>query len=344
MTRPGRPSGNAGLVVGGETTGTERAVTGLDSAAQVLEVFSAYTVERLGQAITAVRWRAGRIDVVWGVGLADGCEVVIKAHRPPVDVSAVAAATQAKHLLGQASFPCPRPLSGPDRFGEHVMVVEEAVTAGTTPDGRAPGMRALLTAGLARHVEVLRAHPHLVAQAGSGPSWCRYQDGPWPVPHDTIVDFTSTPEGYAWLDEYARAASEQVLAHRGGAEVVVGHADWYAGNVAVADGDLVATFDWELVADAEAVIAGIAAAGYASSSTSGGGMSTPEEVAGFLGDYERARGSALDGAEQRAAVAAAGWVLAFNARWEVSLRGGRGEGPSTALVRQRGEDYLTLDW
>ena len=37
-------------------------------------------------------------------------------------------------------------------------------------------------------------------------------------------------------------------------------------------------------------------------------------------------------------------VVAFNARWEVSPRSGEGKGPTTALARQRGEDFLMLDW
>lgn len=327
-----------------QTTGTERAVLGVDSAEQVLELFEAYARHRLGQAITAVAFRAGRIDAVWGVALSDGREVVIKAHRPPVDLAAVAAAVQAQQVLGQGGFPCPTPLSGPDSFQGHVLTAETTMTAGAAPDGRAPGVRALLAAGLAQHVALLRAHSHLVEPAGAGPSWCRYHGGPWPTPHDPIVDFTTTPDGCAWLDEYAQRASEQVLAHRAGQPIVLAHADWYAGNVVVAGGRLTGSFDWELVADAEAVIAGITAAGYASSSTSGAGLSTPGEAAGFLADYEIARGAPLDGEQRLAAAGAAGWIIAFNARWEVSLHSGQGEGPTTALAREHGQDYLDLTW
>jgi hypothetical protein len=126
--------------------------------------------------------------------------------------------------------------------------------------------------------------------------------------------------------------------------VVVGHADWYAGNVAVADGELVGTFDWELVADTEAVLAGFTAAAFAASATSGGGLSTPEEALGFLRDYELARGVPFESAEQRTAAAAAGWIVAFNARWETAMAAGPEDGSTTALVRERGEDYLTLAW
>ncbi|WP_432571739.1 hypothetical protein [Kineococcus sp. SYSU DK005] len=119
-------------------------------------------------------------------------------------------------------------------------------------------------------------------------------------------------------------------------------ADWCAGNVAVADGELVGAFDREPVADSEAVTAGFSAAGFATSSTSGGGLSTPEEALGFLLDHERARGVPFDGAEQRTAAAAAAWVVAFNARWETAMRPGLDDGATTASLHARGEDLLSL--
>ncbi len=83
---------------------------------------------------------------------------------------------------------------------------------------------------------------------------------------------------------------------------------------------------------------------FASSSSSGGGLSTPEEALVFLQDYELARGLAFSGPEQQAATAAASWIVAFNARWETAMRSGLDDGATTALLRERGEDYLTLAW
>lgn len=328
-----------------EITDTERAVLGPGSVAEVRAFFSAYAEDRLGSPIAEVRFRAGRIDVVWGVALDDGREVVIKCHRLPVDLDAIATTREAQRLLRVADFPCPEPLSGPDQVAGRVLTVESLLGDGGVPDGRDPEHRRLLAAGLAGHIEVLRGHPDLVRRAGSGPSWCLYQAGPWPVPHDPIVDFRVTPDGYAWLDAHAQRAADQILTHRAADEVVVGHADWYAGNTAVAGGVLVGTFDWELVADTEAVIAGFTAACYAASSTSGGGLSTPEEVAAFLQDYEAARGVPLTRPEQRAAAGAAAWILAFNARWQVGmLVHGHPEGATVALVRERQADYLAVSW
>jgi hypothetical protein len=319
-------------------------VHGTESVAELQSFLSAYAADRLGSPIAKVHFRAGRIDAVWGVELDDGRAVVIKGHRQPANMSAIAAARDAQRLLAAVDFPCPEPLSGPDELDGRVLTAE-VLLAGEVPNGRDPVNRRLLAAGLAWHIDLLRSRPDLIHRWGSGPSWCQYQAGPWPVPHDPIVDFRSTPAGFVWLDRYAQRAADQILASRNGAEIVVGHADWYAGNAVVADGALAGTFDWELVADAEAVIAGFTAACYAASSTSGGGLSTPDEVAAFLRDYDVARGVSLTCCEQRAASGAAAWIVAFNARWELAMSASGGDGGANlSLVRERGQDYLDLSW
>jgi Ser/Thr protein kinase RdoA (MazF antagonist) len=323
---------------------TERAVHGAVTLPELRSFLDAWARDRLGSAIAAIRFRAGRIDAVWGVALQDGRAVVIKAHRKPVDLDAAEATVDAQRALASAGFPCPAPLAGPDEVEGRVLTAETLIV-GPRPDGRDPAIRRLLADGLARHIEILRARPDLVPRAGSGPSWCRYQGGPWPVPHDTLVDLRSTLAGFEWLDVFGQRAADQVLGNREADEVLVGHADWYAGNTAVVDGVLVGTFDWELVADTEAVIAGFAASCYAASSTGGGGLSTPDEVAAFMRDYEEVRGLPLSERERRAAAAAAAWILAFNARWQAALIvHGVCDYATIALVQDHQEDYLWLSW
>ena len=126
---------------------------------------------------------------------------------------------------------------------------------------------------------------------------------------------------------------------------MVGHADWYAGHTPVVDGALVGTFDWELVADTEAVIAGFAASCYASSST-GGGVVDPG-IGGRFHDRlrPRTRAASLSTREQRAAAGAAAWILAFNARWQVALNDvGHCDEATVALVCDCRQDYLSLTW
>jgi hypothetical protein len=321
---------------------TERAVHGEVTLPELRAFLDSWARGRLGSGIADVRFRAGRIDAVWGVELQDGRAVVVKAHRAPVDVDAVAAAREAQSVLAGAGYPAPVTLAGPDEVDGRVLTAE-TLLAGARPGGRDPALRRLLAAGLAQHIEILRARPDLVRRAGAGPSWCRYRNGPWPVPHDTLVDFRTTPDGFAWLDAFGRRAAGQILRNRDAAPVVVGHADWYAGNTAVVDGRLAGTFDWELVADAEAVIAGFAASCFASSATGGGGLSTPSEAAAFLQDYEDVRGRPFSAAERRAAAGAVAWILAFNARWQVALIvHGLCDRSLIALVQEHREDYLSL--
>jgi len=234
---------------------TERAVCGPLTLSQLRSFLDAWARDRLGSGIAQVRFRAGRIDVVWGVELEDGLAVVIKIYRPPVDVEAVLIANEAQRVLAAAEFPCADPLAGPDEV-EGRTLAAETLFEGPAPDGRDPAIRLLLADGLARHIEILRGEAGLLRRTGRGPSWCQYQSGPWPVPHDTFVDFRTTPEGDEWLDAYGQRCADQILTNRAADQIVVGHADWYAGNTAVVDGVLVGTFDWELVADDEAVMAG----------------------------------------------------------------------------------------
>ena len=101
----------------------------------------------------------------------------------------------------------------------------------------------------------------------------------------------------------------------------------------------------QLVADTEAVITGFAAACFAASSTGSAGLSTPEDAALFLRDADDARGRPLDRAERRTAAGATGWIIAFNARWQVGLiPHGMADESVLALARDRGKDYLTLFW
>jgi hypothetical protein len=59
-----------------EISDTERAVYGFVTSLELLAFLDAWAKDRLGSPIVKVRFRAGRIDVVWGVELGDGRPVV----------------------------------------------------------------------------------------------------------------------------------------------------------------------------------------------------------------------------------------------------------------------------
>ncbi|GAA2104232.1 hypothetical protein GCM10009841_22010 [Microlunatus panaciterrae] len=324
-------------------SGTERAVFCLSDVDQVAQLVSGYVASRAGSDVAEVLFRAGRIDAVWAVRTTDGRDLVVKAHRAPVDLRARSAAVRAQLLLNAAGFPCPEPVSGPDRVGDLVMSIETLTAAGGPADGRQPKIRRGIAHGLSQHIEILGQAPELIDLAGRGPAWCRYQGGPWPTPHDPIFDFTSTPDGYEWLDEFARDASHQIRATREPDEIVVGHADWYLGNLRFEGEALAATFDWDVVADTEAVIAGMVAGSFTASSTNGAVLPTPADAAAFLTDYDDTRARPFTDRQQQCAAGAAAWVIAYNARCAVSLLQGVPLPDSPVLLaRDSGEAYLRI--
>lgn len=309
-------------------SGLERVFFGDVSRAEIDTWVARVAAGLLGVADAAVRFRAGRIDAVYGLALPDGREVVLKLHRPPAEPRALAAVAEVLDHLAAAGFPCPRPLAGPVVRDGRVLTVQAFLPGGEVPDPRRPGDRGLLARGLAEHVALLRgAVPDVAGRLGPGPAWTRYHGGPWPEPHDPIFDFSATPAGWEWLDAYAREAAADVHALRGGHPPVLAHGDWYAGNVRIADGRVVAVFDWDLVAEPEPVVAGLSAGGLPTD-----GAPTAAEVAAFLADHEHARGTPLGRDGWRLAAAAARWVLAFNARCDLAMLAGEPD-PGSALGR-----------
>lgn len=147
-----------------------------------------------------------------------------------------------------------------------------------------------------------------------------YSDGPWPTPHDPIFDFTSTPAQWTWLEAFGREAADDLLALRGHDALVIGHGDWDDGNARFEDEQVVAVFDWDLMTETEAVLTGFDRRRLPRRQ-----RSSPSEATAFLRDVEDARGAAFTATQRCAASAAGRWVLAFNARCELSNLGNRAE-------------------
>jgi len=327
-------------------SGCEQAIFGPVSVDDAGGLINRYLRQHLGGSMSEVLFRSGRIDAVWAVRTNDGREVVIKAHRQPVDLAARQAAMTAQRLLAAAQFPCPEPVSGPDEFERLVLSAESLLPHGTLGNGRDPGTRRSIAAGLSEHIDILRGRSDLTALAGAGPAWCQYQRGHWPVPHDPIFNFATSPVGFDWLPDFAQEAADRLVHAEGRDAVVVGHADWYCGNLRFdSDARLVAAFDWDLVAGTEAAIAGMTAGCYTASGTAGTDLPTPEDVAAFLLDYDSVRPRPFSGLQQTGAAAAASWTIAYNARCELSMLTGPPAPGSTLEMAHRNQDeYLQLRW
>jgi Ser/Thr protein kinase RdoA (MazF antagonist) len=303
-------------------TGLERAVFGPATRAGIDRWVVGTAADALGRPVADMVFRSGRIDAVYGLRLVDGGEVVLKVHRAPVDVRALGACRELLAHLFAAGYPCPEPLAGPVTRDGRVVTVESLMAEGEVPDARSPRVRRAMTGSFAEHIAVLRARLDSAGALGPGPAWTRYYDGPWPTPHDPIFDFARTPAGFEWLDEFARDAAADVTRLGRDVPPVIAHGDWYEGNIRVVGERVVAVFDWDFVVEPEAVAVGLSAGGYLLHDAP-----TPAEVAAFLAEYP-----ALPSDQRPLAVAAARWVLAFNARCDLAMLDGAPR-PGSALAR-----------
>ena len=97
---------------------TERAVFGSVTSEEIYAFLNDHARKQLGSGIARIRFRAGRIDAVWGVELANGRAVVIKTHRPPADLEALRASQTPNGCLSQPASPaqllCPDPRTSTD--------------------------------------------------------------------------------------------------------------------------------------------------------------------------------------------------------------------------------------
>jgi hypothetical protein len=227
-------------------------------------------------------------------------------------------------------------MAGPVSRDGRVVTVESLLPDGEVADARSPRVRRAMTDSLAEHIAILRERPEVwdsAAALGPGPAWTRYHDGPWPTPHDPIFDFDRTPPGWEWLDGFARDAAADIGRLGRDVRPVIAHGDWYAGNVRLVGERVVAVFDWDFVVEPEAVVVGLSAGGYLLHDAP-----SPDEVAAFLSDYR-----ALSPAHWSLAVAAARWMLAFNARCDLAtLAGPIGSGSALARLVEDRDAYLDV--
>lgn len=310
---------------GGAVSGIERAVFGQHDRGEIDRWVAAHVAARLGDQVTQVLFRSGRVSPVYGLLLRSGTAIVVKVHRPPAGVEYLAAAIACQRRLADAGYPCPRPLDGPATTSGLTAVIETLLDEGEAGNAHDPSVRSAMARALHTQVQTLRdtaddqAHDsQLHALRVGAPAWSRYEHGSWPTPHDPIFDFSTTPPGWAWLDRLASQAS-QILSTTRHVDAVA-HVDWICGNLRFDSHEVSASYDWDsLAAGPEPVLVGLSAGAFTAGSTNGDQAPSPLEVRQFLQDYDRLRARPLTSSEQETAAAAATWVMAYNARCNLSL-------------------------
>ena len=261
-------------------------------------------------------FRDGYLSTVVGLELEDARQVVVKIRPPAPRLEGCFEVQRALHRKG---YPCPEPLVGPAPFGAACATAECFVGGGASPPlrGRDPAPFAAWLATL-----VALAPP--VDEVGSllpSPPWTRWRHDEgaiWPMPDDIQADL-NTIAGPAWLDTVGRTARTRLAAGVGAPEVV-GHGDWYTGNLRWADDELHVAHDWDSVlVDREAAIVGFAGAVYPA--VRAGSEATVEESQAFLAAYELARGREFSADERAVSWAAGLWLRAFDAKKQLARDG-----------------------
>jgi hypothetical protein len=261
----------------------------------------------LGSPAESELFRTGHLARVIGARLADGREVVVKV-RPAAP--RIAACTQVQRRLFDSGYPCPRPLAAPAPFGEYEATAESYVAGGgLLPDsGRAAQPFA---AALAQLVQ-LAPQPGQVPSLAPAPAWAAWnhrQRGLWPRPEDLDVDLNQV-DGPGWIEAAGQDARQKL--QEGQDQAVIGHGDWITDNLRWHGNRLLVAYDWDsLVADSEAVIAGLAAAIYLHPAPV-----TVTETRDFLDAYATARGRPFPPSELQRCWAAGVWTRAVDAKQE----------------------------
>lgn len=268
---------------------------------------AAWCEAHLGSPAESELFRTGHLTRVIGTRLADGREVVVRV-RPAAP--RIAACTQVQQRLFDCGYPCPQPLAGPALLGEYEANAESYIPGGAMLP--ASGRTAQPFAAALAQLVHLAPRPGQVPSLAPAPAWAAWnhsQGGLWPRPEDLDVDLNEV-DGPGWIDAAGHAARQKL--REGGDQAVIGHGDWITDNLRWHDHRLLAAYDWDsLIADSEAVIAGLAAAIYPYPA-----LATVTETREFLDAYATACGRPFSPGELQRCWAAGVWTRAFDAKQE----------------------------
>ncbi len=325
--------------------GIERAIFGEVTADDITAWLNQYVHRRLSLGVQTVLFRAGRLAAVYGLQLTNGLAIVAKVYRG-ANIERLATAVSCQRFLADAHYPCPAPLETPGEVDGRIVLLETLLDRGEQGDAHSAVTRRAMAQALLKQIRILRSVPELRSGLLTPPAWAAYDHGPWPIPHDPIFDFTTTPVGFEWLDHLAQLAAEALGPRR--PPDALGHSDWVCQNLRFNEGGVCAAYDWDsLLAESEPVLVGVVAGAYTEGSIAGAAAPTPEEVVAFLSDYEANRHAPFSKSDQVAAAAAATWVLAYNARCDLSAETfgyPAREGSALKTLSRYGASYLALRW
>jgi hypothetical protein len=291
----------------------------------------AWCMESLGSPSRTVLFEMGNLSQVLGLVLDDERRVVVKV-RPWADRLVGCAEVHA--ALFRTGYPCPQPLTGPQRVGDLAVSAEFLVGDQVQLAPERDSAR-LFADALIRLVDQAPPVSEVPALEPT-PPWADWQDRDravlWPEPDDRDADLNSVEAN--WIDRAASIARTWLLDLP--TRSVVGHLDWYSANLGWRDRELGAVFDWDSVgAQPEFGIAGLAAAVWPV--TGGvGEEATLQQSEEFLHHYGQSRGWSAQ--ERQAAWAAGLWVRCFDAKKAQAVH----DDPDVVITKSEARHRLQL--
>lgn len=268
----------------------------------------------LHAGVGSVLFSEGYLSTVFGLELTSGERIVVKI-RPWAD--RLRGCVAVHRQLFERGFPCPELIVDLEPISGLAASAEAMTTGGASypSTGRSPvpfarALARLVTlAPIPTEVPPLDPRPPWTAPAFGAPEL-------WPPPDDRDVDLNAV-DGPAWIDEAGRVARRKLAVST--SPVVVGHGDFYTGNLRWEGNNLVAVWDWDsVVAASEPVLAGLAAAIYPAERP--GSEATVEESEMFLDAYQAAR-RRFSESELAEAWAAGLWTRSFDAKKQAATEG-----------------------
>jgi hypothetical protein len=269
----------------------------------------AWCLDQLGGEPSAVLFQLQQVSMVFGLRLADGADVVVKARA---DEGRAMSCVAAQARLAERGFPCARPLTPVVGVGSLAVHAEEFRPGGEMLQGNSPEVAARYAELFARLMVELAGVS--VAPPLPNPPWVRWDHtdaGAWPA--IAFLDNRDQSVVPAYVVDTAVRTRRRILA--AGLPCVLGHADFEAQNLRWHGREAWAVHDWDSLAwQPEAALAGAASGAFASA---GPPLLAPiESSEAFLVAYQDIRGRLFTPVEQEIAWAASLWMAAYNAREE----------------------------
>jgi hypothetical protein len=269
----------------------------------------AWCVDQLGNEPVSVLFERRSISAVFGLRLAGGRDVVVKARE---DDGRAASCVAAQALLAERGFPCARPLTPPVGVGALAVHAEESLPGGEMLRGDSPDVAVRYAAVFAQLMAELA--DVTVVPPLPNPRWVRWDhtdSGLWPA--IGFLDERDQSVVPAYVVDTAERARTRLLA--ADLPCVLGHADFEAHNLRWHDEDVWAVHDWDSLAwQPEAALVGAASGAFPK--TGPATLPPIESSEAFLMAYQDLRGRRFTVEEQEIAWAASLWPAAHDVRWE----------------------------